>query len=57
VVVDSSDGEPLGLFRLARVAEASEHILGGHVDVNSRAGLDHTRSLRGVIAPDLVDVF
>jgi hypothetical protein len=57
VVVDSPDGQPLGLFRLARVADALEHILGRRVDVISRAGLEHTKTLKGAIAPDLLDVF
>lgn len=57
VVVDSADGRPLGPFRLARVAEALESILGRHGDVISRAGLENTRILKGAIAADLMDVF
>jgi hypothetical protein len=57
VVVDSPDGSPLGLFRLARVAEALERILDRPVDVISRAGLNHASAMRRLIAADIVDAF
>jgi uncharacterized protein len=57
VVVDAPDGRPLGLFRLARVAEELERIFDRRVDVISRAGLNHAIELRTRIAVDLIDVF
>lgn len=57
VVVDTKDGAALGLFRLAQVAETLQHVLGRPVDVISRRGLDHTKTLRQRVAADLIDVF
>ena len=57
VVVDGPNGEALGLFRLARVADRLESILNRPVDVISRRGLEHAQSLKRRIAGDMVDVF
>lgn len=57
IVVDSEGGEALGLFRLARLTDELERILGRPVDVISRRGLEHTDVLKRRVAADLVDVF
>ena len=57
VIVDTSDGRAPGLFRLARISDELERILGRPVDVISRRGLDHTKALKRRVAIDLVDVF
>ena len=57
VIVDTSDGQAPGLFRLARITDEHERILGRPVDVISRRGLDHTKALKRRVAIDLVDVF
>lgn len=57
IIVDTPDGQAPGLFRLARITDELERILGRSVDVISRRGLDHTKSLRRRVAIDLVDVF
>jgi len=57
VVVDTEDGSALGLFRLAQVAETLQHVLGRPVDVISKRGLEHTKTLRQRVAADLVDVY
>lgn len=57
IVVDSADGQALGLFALARLTEQLERILGRDVDVISRRGLEHTTGLRRRLVGELVDVF
>lgn len=57
VVVDAEDGQPLGLFRLARVTDELERILECPVDVISKAGFLHTVGLRRRVTPDLVNAF
>jgi predicted nucleotidyltransferase len=57
VVVDTLDGKPLGLFRLARIAETIESLLARKVDLISRRGLTHATTLAARVTPDLVDVF
>lgn len=57
VIVDSSDGEALGLFRLSSIKEQLERILGRDVDVISRRGLDTTTALKRRVAADLINVF
>lgn len=57
VVVDAEGGEPLGLFRLARVADELERILERPIDVISKAGLVHTVGLQRRVTPDLVNAF
>lgn len=57
VVVDSESGEPLGLFRLSRVCDELERILGRRVDVISKAGLANTATLQQRLAPELIDAF
>lgn len=57
VVVDGEDGAPLGLFRLARIADELERILGRPVDVVSKAGLTHAAALERRVRADLVHAF
>lgn len=57
IVVDTADGSPLGLFRLARISDALESLLERPVDVISRRGLAHATNLTARVTPDLVDVF
>lgn len=57
LIVDSPDGQALGLFKLIGVSDEVERILGRRAEVFSQAGLDHTRQMRERVAPDLVDVF
>ena len=57
VIVDTTDGQALGLFVLARITDELERILGRPVDVISQRGLDHTNLLRRRAAADLVHVF
>jgi predicted nucleotidyltransferase len=57
IVVDTLDGQPLGLFRLARIADRLEVLLARNVDVISRRGLRHAPILSARVTPDLVDVF
>lgn len=57
VIVDTPDGEAPGLFRLARITDELERILGCPVDAISRRGLDHTKMLRRRVEPDLFHVF
>ncbi len=57
VIVDSPDGEALGLFKLIGVSDAVERILGRPADVFSQAGLNNTEKMRARVTPDLVDVF
>lgn len=57
VVVDTADGQPLGLFRLARISDALESLLARRVDIISRCGLKHATSLAAKVSPELVSVF
>ena len=57
IIVDTPDGQAPGLFRLARIADELERILGRSVDVISQRGLDHTKMLSRRVETDLVDVF
>ena len=57
IIVDSIGGQPLGLFRLARISDALERLLARPVDLISRSGLNHARRLKQQVADDLVDVF
>ena len=57
VIVDTPDGRAPGLFRLARITDELERILGRPVDVISRRGLDHAKDLKRRVELDLVDVF
>ena len=57
IIVDSIDGQPLGLFRLARISDALERLLARPVDLISRSGLNHARRLKQQVTGDLVDVF
>lgn len=57
VIVDSADGEALGLFKLGDIKEQLERILGRDVDVISRRGLNNTIEMKQRVAPDLFDVF
>ena len=57
IIVDSIDGQPLGLFRLARISDALERLLARPVDLISRSGLNHAQRLKQRVAGDLVDVF
>jgi len=56
-VVGAEDGEPLGLFRLARVADALERIPERPADVISKAGLVNTVGLQQRVTADLVNAF
>jgi predicted nucleotidyltransferase len=57
VIVDSADGQALGLFKLGALKDQFERILGREVDVISRRGLNNTTKLKQRVAADLVDVY
>jgi len=57
VIVDSVDGEALGLFALGDIKEQLERILGRDVDVISRRGLNHAVAMKQRVAVDVLDVF
>lgn len=57
IVVDTADGRAPGLFRLARISDELERILGRRVDVISKSGLDHTTRLKRRVGPELAHVF
>lgn len=57
VIVDSADGEALGLFKLGDIKDQLERILGRDVDVISRRGLNNTTVMKQRVAPDLYHVF
>jgi len=57
VVVDAEGGEPLGLFRLARVTDELERILERPVDVISKAGLANAADLQRRVTPELIHAF
>jgi predicted nucleotidyltransferase len=57
VIVDSADGRAPGLFRLSRITDELERVVGSPVDVISRHGLDHAAGLKKRIKGDLVRVY
>ena len=57
VVVDTADGRAPGLFKLSRINDQLQRILGRPVDVISRRGLEHAKSMKRRVAAEIVDVF